>query len=301
MSEESPAFQWYAADYLADGKVQLATSAQEGIYIRLLSYCWRELTIPADPKVARLLCKPDALIEDVVFVLKAFFTSSKDDGLLIHKRLEEERKKQRKNRKQRAEAGRKSGEARRLKTEQPLNERSNGRSDSVATKTNSSTSSSISTSSSDLKVEDTAVKPEIVMTFPVSGKPHSWDLTADQLREWETLFPALDIRAQCNYALAWVKANHAKTSKGMTKFLVNWFSRATNSGHVKNGNSGNGTGTHRPTASERIQKNPVASNGSDAEIFARAEREALARGMDEESANGVQGPSGETQMEIFTG
>src|ERR1700749_1537849 len=106
-AEDSPAFPWYAADYLADGKVQLATSVQEGIYIRLLSYCWRELSIPADPKVARLLCKSDASIEDVAFVLKSFFIPSKDEGLLIHKRLEEERKKQKKNRKQRAEAGRK--------------------------------------------------------------------------------------------------------------------------------------------------------------------------------------------------
>jgi Protein of unknown function (DUF1376)/DnaB-like helicase C terminal domain len=53
----SPAFQFYPADYLADANVQMMTLEEEGAYIRLLSYCWREGTIPADNASLSRLCK----------------------------------------------------------------------------------------------------------------------------------------------------------------------------------------------------------------------------------------------------
>lgn len=250
-SEDSPAFQWYSSDYLADAKVQLATTVQEGIYIRLLSYCWREMTIPADPNRARLLCKADATIDDIAFVLKTFFIPSKDEGLLQHKRLEEERKKQKKNRRQRSDAGRKSGESRRLKAEQKTNEIPNGRSNSVGTKTNSSTSSSTSSSSSVSEEKTVTDGPgpsepgeaaeEPVLIFPVIGKPFQWPLVPSKIREFQETFPALDILGQCKLALQWCKENRSKqkTAGGMGRFLLSWLSRAQNDGR---GGSGQGTG-----------------------------------------------------------
>ncbi len=71
-----------------------------------------------------------------------------------------------------------------------------------------------------------------VLTFPTSGRPDSWHLTAAQVEEWQRLYDGLDVRAECKKALAWVKSNpgHKKTPGGMPRFLVNWLSRATNSG-----------------------------------------------------------------------
>jgi len=253
MSEDSPAFQWYAADYLADGKVQLATTAQEGIYIRLLSYCWRELSIPSDPKIARQLCKPDATIEDVEHVLKSFFVEGKDSGQLIHKRLEEERKKQKKNRKAKSEAGRKSGVSRRLKSEHPFNDCSNETGDSVRTKTNSSSSISSSVSTSVPKTDSGGPEAgpaqpnpddEAVLTFPVQGKPFTWNLTRGKLREFQESFPALDVLRECRQALQWVKENRAKqkTFRGMGAFLLNWLSRSQNSGRGRDPGPGGSRG-----------------------------------------------------------
>lgn len=77
----------------------------------------------------------------------------------------------------------------------------------------------------------TTIEPP-VLTFPTSGKPDSWDLAAAQVEEWQRLYDGLDVRAECKKALAWVKstAGHKKTAGGMPRFLVNWLSRATNSG-----------------------------------------------------------------------
>jgi hypothetical protein len=70
------------------------------------------------------------------------------------------------------------------------------------------------------------------LAFPCDGPVQSWWVTQEQLAEWETLFPALAILAECRKALAWVKANPTKrkTARGMPAFLVNWFGRNQNSG-----------------------------------------------------------------------
>jgi uncharacterized protein YdaU (DUF1376 family) len=87
-----PAFQCYPADYLADVKVQMLSSAQEGIYWRLVCYCWREGSLPADGKAIARLCKPDATAIDIAHVMAELFYTV--DGRLYHKRLEKERGKQ---------------------------------------------------------------------------------------------------------------------------------------------------------------------------------------------------------------
>lgn len=122
MADKSPAFQFYPADYLADAKVQFLTSAQEGIYIRLLCYCWREGTIPSDADQALMSCKRDAKKKDVEYVLQNLFTASADEKRLIHPRLEKERAKQAEFSRKASEAGRKSA----AKRQRAFNGRSTG-------------------------------------------------------------------------------------------------------------------------------------------------------------------------------
>jgi uncharacterized protein YdaU (DUF1376 family) len=129
---KSPAFQFYAGEYLADENVQLMTLEEEGCYIRMLAYCWREGSIPADHTLLSRLCKnaPD----EVLTVVERRF--EKRGTRLIHLRLELERKKQKNFNKKQRMAGIASGKARRKKrlaNEPPFNQRS----DSVGTKTNS--------------------------------------------------------------------------------------------------------------------------------------------------------------------
>jgi len=110
---KSPAFQFYAAEYLADENVALMTLEEEGAYIRAIAYCWREGSIPADYELlARLLKGASSNIVRVV--AKCFNQHPSDPSRLVHKRLESEREKQRVWREKSSTGGKRSGESRRI-------------------------------------------------------------------------------------------------------------------------------------------------------------------------------------------
>lgn len=121
--KKPPAFQFYAADYLADENVALMSLEEEGAYIRAMAYCWREGSIPADPARLSPLLKGARM--EVVRVVKGCFKQSPTDASrLIHPRLDFEREKQREWREKSRLGGKKSGESRRmngLRGEPPLN------------------------------------------------------------------------------------------------------------------------------------------------------------------------------------
>lgn len=110
---KSPAFQFYAADYLADEQVQLMTIEEEGCYIRLLAYCWREGSIPADQDAISKLCKGSKSFP--VVVEQCFTVDPKNTTRLINKRLRIEARKQEKYRRDKQRAGVESGKSRRKK------------------------------------------------------------------------------------------------------------------------------------------------------------------------------------------
>ncbi|RPD50032.1 DUF1376 domain-containing protein [Hymenobacter sediminis] len=108
---KSPAFQWYAADYLADERVMLLSLESEAAYVRLLNYCWREGSIPAKPELCVPMCKY-ADVKVIKPALALFIKSPSLPGRLIHKRLEEERAKQESFREKQAENGKRGGRPR---------------------------------------------------------------------------------------------------------------------------------------------------------------------------------------------
>lgn len=65
------------------------------------------------------------------------------------------------------------------------------------------------------------------MTFSTVGSPQTWDLSEQQIAEWQELYPRIDVREECMKALAWTRANNRKTARGMPRFLVAWLSRAS--------------------------------------------------------------------------
>jgi len=104
------------------------------------------------------------------------------------------------------------------------------------TKTNTETETSIYISSelNGISSEPPAAEDPVFLTFPCVGSHREWHLRESLLREWENLYPGLDIRAECRKALAWIQANRArrKTARGMTRFLVNWLNRAVEKRHA---------------------------------------------------------------------
>lgn len=88
---KAPAFQFYAADWLADEAVRTMSLAERGAYIDLLAFCWREGSIPDDAtRCARLLgCATDE-VRDVWPVVRARFMEG-EGGRLVSRRMEEQR------------------------------------------------------------------------------------------------------------------------------------------------------------------------------------------------------------------
>jgi hypothetical protein len=108
----APAFQLYAAEYLADENITLMSLEEEGAYNRARAYCWREGSLPEDDsKLSRLL--KGASAETLKTVKACFEINPHDPSRLIHLGLEEQREKQRLWREKSAVGGKRSGKMRR--------------------------------------------------------------------------------------------------------------------------------------------------------------------------------------------
>ena len=142
---KSPAFQFYAAEYLADEHVELMSLEEEGAYIRLLAYCWREGSIPADVESLSRLCK-GASTTLVSKLLPRFKRSVANGSRLVHARLEAERIKQQSWREKSARGGRAS--ARKRKHPQEISPEQGGSTTVPPTRLNGGSALQSSSSSS---------------------------------------------------------------------------------------------------------------------------------------------------------
>jgi len=105
--EKSPAFQWYAKDFLSDGPCVAMSCAEVGAYVRLLSFCWVEESLPtSDAALARMAGLSNKEWASMSATVMGRFTLV--DGCYRHGRLDKERVVQAKWREKSASGGRKS-------------------------------------------------------------------------------------------------------------------------------------------------------------------------------------------------
>jgi uncharacterized protein YdaU (DUF1376 family) len=104
---KSPAYQRYPKDYLSDALVQSMTLEEEGMYNRLMDYCWLEGELINDLDFLKSLCKG---VYPTAIVMRCFTIT--ESGKLRHNRLDEERESQLINSKRRSLAGLKGNAAR---------------------------------------------------------------------------------------------------------------------------------------------------------------------------------------------
>lgn len=113
--EADPAFQFYAADFLASDSVALLDNAGIGMLIKLMARSWVGDGLPVElAKLARLVNESEQVFEQTWNSGLADCFEERD-GRLYNRRLEAERERRAEYRAAKAEAGRKSGEARRRK------------------------------------------------------------------------------------------------------------------------------------------------------------------------------------------
>jgi uncharacterized protein YdaU (DUF1376 family) len=109
--EASPAFQFYASDWISDPNRLMMSLEEQGAYILLYSHCWRGHTIPTDMEVLARMCNCSLdKINKIFPKIKHLF--EKKDGYLICLQAEEERREQAINRKRKSLAGKKGAKKR---------------------------------------------------------------------------------------------------------------------------------------------------------------------------------------------
>ena len=107
--EQSPAFQFYASDWISDPNRMKLSLEEQGAYILLYCHCWRSFRIPKDMEVLSRMCncrvdKLDKIWKNISHLFEE--KKEKDNKVyLICIQAEEERKEQAKNRKKRSIAG----------------------------------------------------------------------------------------------------------------------------------------------------------------------------------------------------
>lgn len=179
MSSKPPAFQFYPQDYLASTRVAEMTLEEEGVYIRLLCYCWSAGSIPKDPERCAKLAGKGCSVETATVVQRSFNEHPTDSQRLVHDRLDIERENQRKRREQAAEAGKESAK-RRKSPKQTYQDNAiqpsvnNDRSTNVQQNVNPSSSSSSSSSDLYLCGNPDVIVPEKMRTAEVMSAADLW-------------------------------------------------------------------------------------------------------------------------------
>jgi len=135
--EQSPAFQFYANDWISDPNRLKLSLEEQGAYVLLYCHCWRGFKIVFDYEVMARMCNCTLnKIKEIFPKIENLFEKDKDkDGktYLICKQAEEERREQKINRKRRSIAG-KMGATKRW-SEESLKEDENTRSHTARRKT----------------------------------------------------------------------------------------------------------------------------------------------------------------------
>jgi uncharacterized protein YdaU (DUF1376 family) len=108
----SPAFPFYAADFLVDERVTRMTLEECGLHIKLLCRSWLDGSIPADVvEIARLVREPAARVKRLWRAIEPCFEPAQD-GRLVQPRLERERSKQAEYRRSKSDAGKRGNAVR---------------------------------------------------------------------------------------------------------------------------------------------------------------------------------------------
>ena len=252
--EHPPAFQFYANDFSSSATVEAMSTTAVGAYVLLLCKAWYQDPVGTIPDNDDILSKWSRVsrrewMKIREYVLSAFILI---DGRWHQKRMQDEWKSLLERRKERSQSGSKGGKS---AAKERNNRKQIGSSATSEVIANDSSSSSTSASSSTSVPKTDSGGPEAgpaqpnpddeaVLTFPVQGKPFTWNLTRGKLREFQESFPALDVLRECRQALQWVKENRAKqkTFRGMGAFLLNWLSRSQNSGRGRDPGPGGSRG-----------------------------------------------------------
>lgn len=227
------------------------TNRALGCYIRLLCYCWREGSIPADVNEIAKLCgeKPETMASLWIRILPCFKFRRGADDRLVHGRLNIERRKQEAQRRLKSKAGKAGAKGRWGKGLEQ--EAGNGTgnagamaegmaNDGYSSSASSSASASPSKKSTDCQTPwagALAFMSQLSHEKPYADYAHNPELCQKLPAlwpEWEQSY-AIDVESEIRKARLWELANPQRRKKGKIRFLTNWLNRAQDGQRVQHG------------------------------------------------------------------
>lgn len=110
-SMKSSGFSFSPSEYLANQQIQMMSLEEEGVYIRLLSYCWQNGSVPKDPEQAARLVGKGASTTVVASVLRMFHATQNPQEL-THFDLQQQKERLTQWKEKSAAGGRKSAATR---------------------------------------------------------------------------------------------------------------------------------------------------------------------------------------------
>jgi len=110
-TEQSPAFQFYASDWISDPNRMRLSLEEQGAYILLYCHCWRGFKIPFNYEVIARMCNCSLDKAKKIFPkIEHLFKLHNNNLICIQ--AEEERKEQAKNREKKSKAGKQGAKVR---------------------------------------------------------------------------------------------------------------------------------------------------------------------------------------------
>ena len=110
-SMKASGFSFSPSEYLANQQIQMMSLEEEGVYIRLLSYCWQNGSVPKDPEQAARLVGKGASTTVVASVLR-LFQATQNPQELNHLDLQQQKDRLMQWKEKSAAGGRKSAAGR---------------------------------------------------------------------------------------------------------------------------------------------------------------------------------------------
>lgn len=110
-SMKASGFSFSPSEYLANQQIQMMSLEEEGVYIRLLSYCWQNGSVPKDPEQAARLVGKGASTTVVTSVLRSFHATQNPQEL-THFDLQQQKERLTQWKEKSAAGGRKSAATR---------------------------------------------------------------------------------------------------------------------------------------------------------------------------------------------
>ncbi len=105
----------------------------------------------------------------------------------------------------------------------------------------------------EVKKRDIGAAPSAPPEFQMILNDKSFhDITTTDISRWETLYPAVDVRAQIRKMLGWLEGNPAKrkTKSGVVRFITTWLGREQDKGGASGSNNKQNQNTGFPEISE---------------------------------------------------